>query len=199
MVERLMQVVINTVDRRRFPWLAEEREPNEAERNAATLASACLWAYQRLQADRRNAGKEKLEGRTEQCLKDIGFEKQEKRKINLLSDAPEAGAFFLETACAGRQADFVVGLWDGRTMMIECKDSNSFVNSIKRLNNDTAAKADFWLDNFGHRGIVPVAIISGVFELKALTRAQETGLSLFWGHDMESFKNWIEKTRREVQ
>ena len=40
-----------------------------------------------------------------------------------------------------RKADVLVGLHDRRLMPIEAKVSNSFTNSIKRLNNDAAVKA----------------------------------------------------------
>ena len=49
----------------------------------------------------------------------------------------------------GRKADFVVCLYDGRKMPLECKVSNSSTNSVKRLNNDAAVKAVRWIQGFG--------------------------------------------------
>jgi hypothetical protein len=83
-------------------------------------------------------------------------------------------------------------------MMVECKDSNSLVNSIKRLNNDTAAKATRWIRTFGERAVVPVAVISGVYYLKSLMSAQEAGLSLFWEHDIGLFADWLKRTNPPV-
>lgn len=73
MARQLRDVVLAAVDERRFPWLSEGREPTEAERNAALLASACLWACQKTQAQRRSVGKHRLENATEECLLRHGF------------------------------------------------------------------------------------------------------------------------------
>jgi len=194
-VRRLAQVVVGAVDRRRFPWLAEGRRPTRAERNAAVLASACLWAYQRTQTERRSSGKKRLEGATQECLKAAGLAEAARRSIGLLTDAPPAGEFCGETSVVGRRADFVVGLWDGRHALIECKDSNSLVNSVKRLNNDTAAKAAYWLQRLGAASVVPIAVISGVYSHDSLLRAQEVGLRLFWEHGMEELAGWLGKVR----
>jgi hypothetical protein len=63
-----------------------------------------------------------------------------------------------------RKADVVIGLWDGRKMALECKVSNSELNSIKRLNNDAAMKAVEWRKEFGALGVEPGALLAGVFK-----------------------------------
>jgi len=189
--ERLKQVVLNALDRRRFPWVSENREATEAERNAAALATACLRAYQQTQKERRLGGK-RLEGATADRLKAAGLTEVAKRDVNVIRDMPGAGEFCGETSVASRRADFVVGMADGRYALIECKESNSEVNSIKRLNNDTAAKASFWLERFGNASVVPIAVIAGVFSLESLMKAQEVGLHIFWGHAMDEFQTWLE-------
>lgn len=107
--------------------------------------------------------------------------------------------FCPETNVAGRRADFVVGLWDGRYALIECKDSNSLVNSVKRLNNDTAAKAVFWLEQFGTASVVPLAVISGVYYHESLEKAQQAGLRLIWEHGMEALAGWLRRVREAAQ
>ena len=79
-------------------------------------------------------------------------------------------------------------------MAIECKVSNSFTNSVKRLNNDAAAKAVAWISQFGTLGVVPVAVISGVYKLGNLIDAQNSGLTLFWAHDLDQLLDWIKAT-----
>ena len=196
--KRLAQVVLNTLDRRRFPWLPERREPTEAERNAAVLASACLWAYQRMQTARRSSGKKRLEDEVKRCLTEVGFEQTAPRNVRLLQDAPLVGRFCGECSVASRRADFVVGLWDGRHALIECKDTNSYVNSVKRLNNDTAAKAAYWIRKFGEQAAVPIAVVSGVFYHSSLSSAQEAGLAIFWGHGMTEFRKWVQDIRASL-
>ena len=80
-------------------------------------------------------------------------------------------------------------------MPIECKASHSEINSLKRVNNDAAAKAAAWIEAFGKGQIVPSAVISGVFKPAHLVSAQGYGLTIFWGHDLNPMTDWIEQTR----
>ena len=195
-VARVAEVIRIALDRRRFPWVSEDREPTEAERNAAILASAALWATQRVGTKRRSEGKEGLEGLTEGALIGIGFKKVVRAKIATLTDAPRPGEFCGETPLGERKADFVIGLWDNRVMALECKASNSATNSVKRLNNDAAVKAEVWRSDFGTVQVVPAAVLSGVFKLKNLENAQNRGLTIFWGHNLAALTDWIEQTRQ---
>jgi hypothetical protein len=141
-VQRIISVVRMGMDRRRFPWVREDREPTETEKKAAILASAALMATQRVGADRRSKGKRAQEGMVSGVLTGAGLVEVAKRKVVTLTDAPEPGQFCGESYLGDRKADFLVRLWDYRIMAIECKVSNSATNSVKRLNNDAAAKAE---------------------------------------------------------
>ncbi|MCY4122959.1 MAG: XamI family restriction endonuclease [Acidobacteria bacterium] len=132
MVRRILEVVRMGLDRRRFPWIAEGREPSEAERQAAVLASAALIATSRTQASRRNREKTAQEDTVKNTLAP-DLREVPARTINTLDDAPEVGQFCGESLLSNRKADIVVRLWDRRILAIECKVSNSAVNSIKRL------------------------------------------------------------------
>ena len=78
---------------------------------------------------------------------------------------------------------------------IECKVSNSATNSVKRLNNDAAVKAEYWLKVFGTSQVVPAAMLAGVFNVMNLTQAQTRGLALFWSHDLEKLGAFIDSTK----
>jgi hypothetical protein len=194
-VRRIISVVRMGMDRRRFPWVQEEREPTETEKKAAILASAALMATQRVGTDRRSKGKKAQEGMVSGVLTGAGLIEVAKRRVLTLTDAPEAGQFCGESYLGDRKADFLVRLWDHRIMAIECKVSNSATNSVKRLNNDAAAKAEAWLDDFGTRQVVPAAVLSGVYKPHNLQDAQNRGLALFWAHDLKSLTDWIATTR----
>lgn len=195
MAQRVVETILIALDRRRFPWVSEGREPEEAEREAAALASAALMATQRLSTSRRSVSKDAQEKAVADALKDAGFKEVSTRAILTLANAPSDGEFCKETMFGSRKADFVVGLWDGRKMAIECKVSNSSTNSVKRLNNDAAVKAVAWIQEFGTAQTVPAAVISGVFKAHNLKAAQEAGLSLFWAYKLEALLSWIESTR----
>lgn len=195
LVRRLVSTVRAGLDRRRFPWVAEGRAPTEAERTAAVLASAALIATQRVATARRTESKVVQEALVRRILLDSGFRQIPTRQITSLVDPPDRGEFCVETLFGTRKADLVVRLWDGRMMPIECKVSNSATNSVKRLNNDAAVKAEVWRHDFGQTQVVPVAVLSGVYNLKNLQEAQRRGLTLYWAHRISDLATWIELTR----
>lgn len=86
-------------------------------------------------------------------------------------------------------------LQDQRDLALECKVSNSATNSVRRLNNDAAAKAAGWLDDYGSKQVMPAAVLAGVFKLHNLVDAQSRGLTLFWEHDLAKLIGWINAMR----
>jgi hypothetical protein len=194
-VQRLIGVVRQVLDRRRFAWVVENREPTEAERNAAVMASAALMAASRTQTRRRTTGKDQQEAMVKAALKALGFAEVASRKIPNISYAPAPGEFCGESVLGTRKGDIIVRLWDHRTMPIECKVSNSSTNSVKRLNNDAVVKAASWKLDFGLRQVVPTAVLSGVYKLHNLLDAQDRGLTLFWAHDLKPLTEWIASTK----
>lgn len=194
-VQKLIVVVRQVLDRRRFAWVVEGREPTEAERGAAVMASAALMAASRAQTRRRTIGKDQQEAMVKGALKALGFKEVASRRIPNVSHAPAPEEFCGESVLGTRKGDIIVRLWDHRVMPIECKVSNSSTNSVKRLNNDAAVKADSWKRDFGLRQVVPTAVLSGVYKLHNLLDAQERGLTLFWAHDLAPLTCWIASTK----
>lgn len=195
LVERVISTVLLALDRRRFPWVSEGREPEEAEREAATLASAALMATQRLSTNRRSEGKTAQENAVAEALTFAEFQEVPTRTVRVLSDAPAPGQFCRESLFGSRKADFIIGLGDGRKMPLECKVSNSSTNSVKRLNNDAAVKATRWIEEFGTAQTVPAAVLSGVFKRHNLEAAQGVGLYVFWAHDLSELVDFVVGTR----
>jgi hypothetical protein len=198
-VQRLLQTVRLVLDQRSFSWVLENREPTEAERRAAVMASAALLAASRVQTKRRSTGKAQQEALVTQALKDLGIKEVAARQIPNVTLAPAAGQFCAESMLgepkAGRKADIVLRLWDHRLMPIECKVSNSYLNSVKRLNNDAAAKAGAWRDDFGRRQVIPTAVLTGVYKLHNLIDAQDRGLTIFWAHDLKPLTDFLTSTK----
>ena len=192
MAARVLSVIALGLDKRRFPWISENRDPTEAERAAAVLASAALMASSHVSTSRRSEGKDKQELLVEEALTTLGWKKVATRRVDTSNQAPQPGEFCRESTLGIRKADFLVGLYDHRVMAIECKVSNSSTNSVKRLNNDAAVKAVDWIAQFGTQNVVPVAVLSGVYKIHNLTNAQNRGLTLFWAHDLPQLMRWIE-------
>jgi len=192
---KALDVVRDVLDRRRFPWVKENRTPTEAEREASVIASAALLANSRTGTLRRNKGQKDQEALMRKGLLSRQFKELKRRKVVTLADTPNPGEFCPESLLGGTRADFLVGLRDRRVMAIECKVSNSSVNSYKRLNHEATGKAVSWLTTFGTNGVVPVAVISGVYTLANLIDAQSRGLTLFWAHDLDRLLDWIESIK----
>ena len=191
MAARVIDTILASLDTKRFPWVAEGRPPRDHELSAAAMASASLMATQRVQTNRRNQAKTDQEGAVKAYLADIGLTEVESREISTHGEAPPPGSFCGECLFGHRKADIVVQLHDGSLMPIECKVSNSATNSVKRLNNDAAAKAAVWIDHFGRGQTIPSAVLSGVFKKNNLRQAQDAGLTIFWAHDLTPLGNFI--------
>jgi hypothetical protein len=191
----IIEIVMSSLDGQRFPWVSEGREPTISERETAIIATSALMAYQRTQTRRRTEGKTHQEQLVFRTLLQAGYTNVQTRHIDVIGDAPGDGEFCSEAVFGNRKADFIVGLMDRRKMPIECKVSNSELNSVKRLNNDAAVKAEVWLEDFGPRHVVPVAILGGVYKLSSLIEAQTRGLTLFWAHDLDKFVQWLDLVR----
>lgn len=195
MAGRVLDTVLLALDRSRFPWVAQEREATQDERWAAIVSTTALIATQRVQTERRSASKDGQETRVASYLEENGLRRAGTRQVRSVSDLPVPGEFCRESQFGSRKADFVVRLWDGRTMPVECKVSNSSTNSVKRLNNDAAVKAVTWLREFGSVNTVPVAVLSGVFKVHNLRQAQDQGLSIFWEHSLQALGEFVDATR----
>ncbi len=200
LVQNLVGTIRAVLDRRRFPWVLEGREATEAEWQAAVVASSALIATQRVATKRRNESRRTQEEIVRQALRDRGFAQitiKGRAGIATPRDVPQPGQFCKEVVFGPgrRKADLVVGLWDGRSMPVECKASNSALNSLKRLRNDVAAKAETWRQDFGNTMVVPAVVLSGVYDLDMLEDIQQHGVAIYWAHRLDDLVQWIEQTR----
>mgnify|MGYP001045464706 CR=1 FL=1 len=193
-LRNVFDVIERVLDKRRFPWVDQGDPPTTQQREAALLASSGLLAAQRIATERRNEGKDKQETKVKNYLRSLGFSEVPASAINTIVKGPQARQFCAECLLGTRKADVVVRLHDTRLMAIECKVSNSATNSVKRLNNDAAAKAERWINQFGKAQVVPVAVLAGVFKVLNLEQAQDLGLTLFWSHDLDKLGAFIEST-----
>lgn len=188
----ILKLICRMADSARFRWVRAKRAPRPGELRRAIEATAALHATQTLQTERRAYGRE-VERQLRERLEAMGYEKKPTPnggKVNAPKYMPAAKTFYGECSLYGRRADLLIGLDDGRTVAVEAKDSSSVVNSVKRVLNDTAAKAKHWNAALG-KTVLPVALISGVFGTEDLKKAQEAGLYLVWAHDLDNFTDWL--------
>lgn len=198
----VLKLICRLADPWRFPWIAASRRPAARELRRAIESTSTLHAAQSLQTERRGHGR-RVEQRLEERLVALGFHKISRQsakdavhrfppngKIVQPSHHPVWPNFFGECTVYGRKVDLFIALATGRMIALEAKDSSSALNSTKRLLNDTAAKARHYQEQAG-KNVVSVALLSGVFKLQDLRKAQAAGLYLVWAHDMDGFIDWI--------
>jgi hypothetical protein len=195
--KRIRDTVLTIIDPHRFPWVAENRQPTDEERERAVIASAALAAARDVEARRRNTSKEAQEQSVKHLLSSIGMQLVQAREIVALTAATGGlapGQFCGETRLAGTKADVVARLRDGRFLPIECKVSSSAVNSYKRLIHETGSKATTWYTQLGRAQVIPSAVLSGVFSTANLGLAQDSqGVFLFWQHRLKDLADFVKK------
>lgn len=186
------------VDPKRFPWIEDKRRATARERDGALLASSVLAAAQRVQTARRGDERAIVEGGVRGLLVGLGFVEDTVKPrggiANLRRHAPAPGRFMRGVNLGTDNADLVVGLHDGRVLALECKGSNSEINSRKRLNKEAVQNARAWLERFGQE-VVPAVAIQGVFKPAYVVEAQDTPMVVFWGHRLGDLKVFVEACR----
>lgn len=193
--ELVVETVMKVADRHRFPWLIYGDEPTEDDKTAAVVSTATAMAAQQVQTWRRNDSKRLQEGLVKKSLREVGFVEEPAKRIRTPRDFPSPGAYYSETKVHEDKFDVVVGLWDDRILCIECKVSNSTVNSYKRIKGDAASKAVRVLRALGDAVIVPAAVIAGVYLPTNLYEAQHAGLTIWWSHDIQQLLDWVASTK----
>lgn len=184
------RIVRSAWDPVRFPWLVSNREPTDQERDAAIPWTASIWAIEAMRTARRNASSKAEERKTSEALAAAGYAEVGRRPVQSLDDLPR-GVFAEESMLGAHRCDRPVRLHDGRLLAIECKVSNSTINSRKRLNGDCGAKAADWRRQFGEQ-VIPAAVLEGVYSLGNLHEAQDRqGITLFWAHDLQPLTDFV--------
>lgn len=187
-----LKLICRIADASRFPWVTEGRKARPHEIKHAIRSTAVLHAAQATQTYRRRYGRQ-VESQMRSRLEAEGFQhvrSPSRAKVNAPKDYPSKRTFYGECTVYRRKTDLLIGLSDGRVVAVEAKDSSSALNSVKRVLNDTAAKARHWGTEAGKQ-LIPVALLSGVFAVKDLKAAQGDGLYLVWAHELDSFIAWL--------
>lgn len=195
--DRLADTVAGTIrefiDPGRFPWVVEDRPPTAAERHAAITSTAAILALERLRTHRRGTSSTSQEEFVGQLLDDTDYERDANSKQVTIIDDMARGTWARERRVAGSKCDVPVRLWCGRLLTLECKISNGPKNSWKRLNREVGGKAEQWRAHFGSGQVLTGAVLAGVYDLACLTSAQDAGVVIFWQHDLQPLRDFLEE------
>lgn len=196
--ENVASVLRGIVDWERFPWVLAGRDPTSDEIEKAIMATTTLAAASTILAQRRGDERSQLEQQVHDLLDSALVQVPRQKISNPRSQGPAPGEFMKNAVVGNHGADAVVGLHDDRLLVIECKASNSEINSRKRLNKEVCADASDWISKFGNEVIVPAAAIRGVFKVQYLEEAQSVPVALFWSHRLTDLTDFIESTRPSI-
>lgn len=179
-------------------WLNSGVEPSETDVYAAEVAIATLVADQKTKTRMRTSASKAQEKTVRDTIVDkCSYAVVDGTDFQLPAGAPKAFQVFKkETLVGGSKADVVLGLPDGRFMCLECKVSNSEVNSYKRLNHETTDKAERWRRLFG-QSCVCGCVLQGCFKVENVISAQKSGVSLFWSYDLQPLVDFINACKEQ--
>ncbi|MHB8796460.1 MAG: XamI family restriction endonuclease [Candidatus Nanopelagicales bacterium] len=185
------EALVAALDPVRFPWIALDRDPTPQEHDRAEFATAVLMAARKVSTDRRGTASKRQEAEVAARLLAAGYELDPARTEMHMLDQLERGRFSRERKIHGKKCDVPVRLKDGRLLAIECKVSNGPKNGWKRLNTEVGGKAGIWGSRLGSAQVVTVAVLTGIFDLSALLKAQADGVVLFWERDLKPLDDFL--------
>lgn len=188
----VIRVVVDPV---RFPWIDENRAPSSGERESAIMSTALLWASQQLGTERRGDASKRQELLAGETLAEAGMVRDPSGTPIRFLDDISRNAFSRERRVAGAKCDVPARLGDGRLLALECKVSNGPKNGWKRVVRETGGKAEGWRGAFGSQ-IATGVVLSGVFDLSCLLQGQDAGVTIFWEHDMNVLKEFVQAANR---
>lgn len=182
-------VIRGSLDASRCPWIAEGYAPSAAEVERAAYASAVVQATERTRTYFRLEEQKRQEKAAVSAVVDAGFAEVSRKSICDVDElAP--GQCVHGVKFEGKQCDVLVRLRDKRHLAIECKASNSAVNSIKRL-NDVADKGTVWTHARG-RLAATAAVVAGIYKPANIEDALDKGILVFWEHDLSVLTSFVE-------
>ncbi|MFJ2368363.1 XamI family restriction endonuclease [Microbacterium sp. NPDC087665] len=178
------------IDRVRFPWVEQARDPDTGELEQAMQSTTLLWAGQRLGTQRRGEASSRQERATGDALAAAGLTFDPSRSRVQLLDDMARGTYSRERVIESSKCDVPLRLGDGRLFALECKVSNGPKNGWKRINREVGGKSTNWRQAFGSNLITGV-VVAGVFDLSALTSARDQGVIIFWEHDLQPLVDFV--------
>lgn len=193
-------IISERLDEGRAPWLAAGRKPTKAERGTFVNWMASIPAMNRLATTRRGERSRCQEDLTRAAVKTAGY--RPATTPGTLSDPVkdmEPGTYSEKSRrLLGTNMDVPVRLKSNHAtgqlfLAVECKVSNSSLNSRKRL-LEVNSKRETW-DSSGlpHR-FRTAAVLAGVFDIARLVEAQNAGVLIFWEHRLQDLTAFLRAT-----
>ncbi len=192
------ELISERIDHGRAPWLALGRSPTEIERENFANWMASIPAMNRLTTIRRGERSRQQEDLTRAAAKAAGY--RPAISPGTLTDPVKdmyPGTYSQKSRrLLGTNMDVPIRLKANHAtgqvfIAVECKVSNSSLNSRKRL-LEIRSKRETW-DSSGlpHR-FRTAAVLTGVFDVGRLIETQDTGVLIFWEHRLQDLTEFLQ-------
>ena len=191
------KLIRQRLDTDRMPWVAAGRPPTASERQLFIDWTATGPAAARVLTARRSEASAQQEAATRAAASAANYSPV--KPPGTLSDPinqMEPGSFSTASRkLAGTSMDVPIRLRAGHPtgllfLAIECKVSNSSLNSRKRL-IEVTRKREVWDSSGALYQFRTAAVLSGVFSVERLLEAQDSGVWLFWGHRLSDLTAFL--------
>ena len=191
------RIIGERLDEDRAPWLRSGTTPTSFERETFIYGIAAIRAASRLVTSRRTARSKQQEAATRQAVAAASYlpVKLPGTIDDPVAEMPSGTYSSQSRKLAGTNMDVPIRLHDRHPtgqlfLAVECKASNSTLNSRKRL-LEVNSKKDTW-DTSGlpHR-FRTAALLAGVFDVKRLAEAQNSGVYIFWEHRLSDLTDFL--------
>lgn len=174
-------------------WMAAGRSPRRQEVRTVLKVAAALIAQQRFATARRTRYAFEQESAVIQLLESEGWMRQ-KSGIVAVGASVQPKHFMHKTRFATKtlpaEVDIACGLKNTIVLAMECKVTNDETNSVKRI-NDVLKKAEAWKTHWGSF-VRTAALLEGVVAAKDVQRLADADVEVFWSHDLEAFRDWLQ-------
>ena len=194
------RIISERLDLERAPWLAAVRKPTKAERETFVRWMASIPAANKIATTRRGERSRRQEDLTRGAATTAGYKPVTPpgTLTNPVKDM-EPGTYSEKSRrLQGTNMDVPIRLKANHAtgqlfLAVECKVSNSSVNSRKRL-LEVNSKRETW-DSSGvaHR-FRTAAVLAGVFDVARLVEVQNAGALIFWEHRLEDLTAFLRAT-----
>lgn len=186
-------IISERLDQGRAPWLIQGRAATQLELETFVDWAAAGPAAARVMTERRTGSSARQERATREAARLAGYASATPpaNLRNPIADMPGGTYAAGARKLSGTSMDVPIRLPDGHPtgllfLAVECKVSNSSVNSRKRL-LEVLSKRRTWDGSGQVYSFRTAAVLSGVFAVDRLLQAQQEGVMLFWEHRLDDF------------
>jgi hypothetical protein len=194
------RIIAERLDHDRAPWLGRGRRPTKAEREAFIRWMASIPATSKLTTKRRGERSGIQEELTRAAVEAAGYEPVTPPGVlrSPIKEMDPASYSEKSRRLAKANMDVPVRLKKNHAtgqlfLAVECKVSNSTLNSRKRL-LEVDSKRQVWDASGVRHRFRTAAVLAGVFDVARLVEAQEVGILIFWEHRLKDLTAFLRKT-----